>query len=1060
MLLIKLFLLFIIIIFIIGVIIYIRYKRNCETFVDNYKIKDNNIYALDDNNNIYVNNGGNENKEIVFQYFYKTGNIQYFDIPANINELTFYCWGAGGSSKIMSIDANDKSYPFLLDSRTRTIIKPLVWYKFDTNLNIDNSGNRYNLTVVGGVIDAVNYKLGNNSVSLRNNGYLRIPNTFELNHINLVNGISISLWIRLDANSNSNAMIIEFGKLEKYMIIKRTGNKLSFEIKTEREDSKYITPDNINYFNNLWIHIVWMIDNNGEWTIYINNQKMSYNDKICIIPPFINDFTYNIGKNITGNIDDFRIYGKILRKRDIQILYEGSIRNSMIGLGGTGGFVKASLIDIPEFIKNHGNRLKIVVGESGKENGEVESYMGGGIGKNAGGGGGLSGVFTNNAVILTPILIAGGGGGGGSDIYRGEIPSSSYAKIIMIDGTNDVYISMNDIPKKFPSRMWNSITERIPFVYNGKECYKQVLTLEEEGEYEIYYTWNNKNEYRNTVPMMFNSQYNENDGIFGGRIYRTSGFYNYSSYLVSSDYKGEWVVIKMPKPIVITSYKLKRKNDRTQSLYKQAPMAFRLYASVNGINWVLIDNVLSGVYDENYYYTKVLNIDIVYNYFGLIVNRTFNETFGMLQIVEFEIYGYEMNRFNNYMNISEGDFNINYGGNGGGNIGKNGNGLNNINGKGGNMTIGGEAGESFIRNNINNGLNYGGGNGNINQAGGGSGYFGGGSSGNKYENGGLISIGGGGGGSSFVGLNNFPLNRDTIVNISNETNGILEAPMSDNIYYIKNTGEADEDGLVVIEYKRDRVVNNDNRVYNNCVYTYIKYPKTLVNINQISRIQERYIDDNCVIYSQTFDNIEIKYSSYKNEVISPINLFDGNYKTNGYFGVEAKNGYNINTGEYIGTNRYVGEGIGINGEWFEIKLDTIIRLRKYEFIINLENVFNTSAPGKWKLYYKNENDRFILLDEMTIRMTTNNANDYYYKLDDIDKNVYIFTKNICYNDVQSDTYLLIITCLAQMGMTNNNATMRYLGFSELNLYDGETSTLRGTNRDTIINNGDIRLVLR
>lgn len=1050
-----LFILFLLSILIL-IYIYVQISKRRENFIDKYVLSDNNkIYTLDELNNIFVDISGNDMNETVFQYFYMTGDKQYFDIPVNIDQITFYCWGAGGGVKIMEIDTNDKTYPFLLDSYTNTVIKPILWYKFDGNLILDDSGN-HNLTNVGGVIDMNQYRKGSNSILLRNNGYIVIPNKFELNQINVLDGISILFWVRLDANSNMNAKIIEFGRSDRYITIKREGIRLKFQILDGINDHNYITPENINYFDNKWIYIIWMINRDGEWTIYINNQRMVRNEKKNVIPLFYEKFNYYMGQMMTGNIDDFRIYSKILNEMEMKILYEGSMKNSIIGLGGTGGFVRGSITNLDEFRNKYGNRLRVIVGEGGKMNGgDSRAYLGGGVGNNGGGGGGLSGIFTDIERLSIPLLIAGGGGGGGGELYNKEFPKKSYSRIIMDGKSDDVYICVNDIPRRFPSRKWDSISKREIFVFNGKECMKQILKISNEGDYEIYYTTNDLVG-DNNVSGMFNFSMNESDGIFG-YIYDKKSNNMKSSYLVANNYIGHWIVIKMINPIIISSYRIKRPT----SVKYQSPISFRVYASMDGSGWTIIDDVLEASYDFMNYYNKNLVINNVYRYFGLVLKNTSNNINNKFQIQEWEIYGFEVNKMDDFINMNKDNFSTYYGGNGGGEIGMDGNGKNDMNGKGGNKTIGGEAGESFMKNDMNRGISYNGGSGNINQSGGGSGYYGGGSSGNKYENGKVVAMGGGGGGSSYIGINYLSFNKDTIINIGNQRNGIIKSPMNDNRYYLNGVGETGQDGLVVIEYKRlIDTTREDNSRYNKCKYIYVKYPRIIVNMNDVSMINKSYLlNDTYVIYTQTYKGIEISYSSYKDENNTPIYLFDGNYKTNAYFGVDKSNGYDIITGDYIGTNKFMGDGIDINGEWLMIKLDKRIKLRKYEFVINVNKLFNTMSVGKWKLYGKSDNNSYILLDEMNTRMTTDKKREYYYKTDENDENIHMFMKNICDNEFESDTYVLIINGLALMGKTTKRATMCYLGFSELKIYDGIDSNIMATTRINPINT-EIKLVTR
>jgi hypothetical protein len=75
------------------------------------------------------------------------------------------------------------------------------------------------------------------------------------------------------------------------------------------------------------------------------------------------------------------------------------------------------------------------------------------------------------------------------------------------------------------------------------------------------------------------------------------------------------------------------------------------------------------------------------------------------------------------------------------------------------------------------------------------------------------------------------------------------------------------------------------------------------------------------------------------------------------------------------------------------------------------------------------------------------------------RDIHIYSKNICDNELESDTYLLIVNALAMMGKLSNRAKMCYLGFSEFRLYDGITTTIMSTGRINSQNN-DITLVTR
>jgi hypothetical protein len=116
----------------------------------------------------------------------------------------------------------------------------------------------------------------------------------------------------------------------------------------------------------------------------------------------------------------------------------------------------------------------------------------------------------------------------------------------------------------------------------------------------------------------------------------------------SSIYYGEWLQIQLPTPITLTKYKL---YNRT-SYGIQFPVTFKLFGSINGINWITLDqqdniSLMANYQDQgsfvergsgyNTFYTKTVNSS--YNYYRLGINKVLPISNGVVSIGELVLYG-------------------------------------------------------------------------------------------------------------------------------------------------------------------------------------------------------------------------------------------------------------------------------------------------------------------------------------------------------------------------------------------------------------------------------------
>ena len=218
----------------------------------------------------------------------------------------------------------------------------LLYYRFNAG---DSNGNTlYNYATGSPVADATlinsgittsDYKVGNGSLSLNSNNYVQI-NNFTTSG---TNGISVCLWFK--SNNGVGGRFLEFyssrpgnGGESIFMVTNRyTNNRFFMDVSNNNNGSNLI-PSNAEldtYNNNTWTHFVWTLSYSSEytstWNIYING-ILTVSKNNCWYPSnqtwqqaYISNSVYGGGQGLSGNIDDFRFYNRILSTSEITTIY-------------------------------------------------------------------------------------------------------------------------------------------------------------------------------------------------------------------------------------------------------------------------------------------------------------------------------------------------------------------------------------------------------------------------------------------------------------------------------------------------------------------------------------------------------------------------------------------------------------------------------------------------------------------------------------------------------------------------------------------------------------------
>ena len=220
-----------------------------------------------------------------------------------------------------------------------------IWYKFDgeligsrikdygllqNHLDIYGSNNGFNTT------DYVVYPSSYENNAIDNN-YLKMYQNLDLYQYQSTTGLSISFWFKITQTASSTNQYGSFFWFQNstnnntlhVRIYNNTNDDFLISIDTTYDPSNFIrlTPDPPV---NIWTHFVLTIDNEGNWSVYIDNINKLITKQVNLSNSIFDDCKILSGTNDTTTIgaitDDFRIYNKVLTVDEISLLYNRELR--------------------------------------------------------------------------------------------------------------------------------------------------------------------------------------------------------------------------------------------------------------------------------------------------------------------------------------------------------------------------------------------------------------------------------------------------------------------------------------------------------------------------------------------------------------------------------------------------------------------------------------------------------------------------------------------------------------------------------------------------------------
>jgi hypothetical protein len=204
--------------------------------------------------------------------------------------------------------------------------------------------------------------------------------------------------------------------------------------------------------------------------------------------------------------------------------------------------------------------------------------------------------------------------------------------------------------RQYPPKLYTSTSIEETATLLGKIVYKQIIFLDTSsisygsGYYEIYSSSTYDTSTTKDKLFNFNTTETTTSARWGISLYN-SGTGNYQGdNSIDGSYYSDWVIIKLPQPIMLTRYRIYQRTD----FPTKAPSLWRVYGSNDGITFTQITEAHQTTRLTTYsagFYEKSLNplFTTLYSYIGFAFGSLLS-TSGQtdLSFAELQIFGKEI----------------------------------------------------------------------------------------------------------------------------------------------------------------------------------------------------------------------------------------------------------------------------------------------------------------------------------------------------------------------------------------------------------------------------------
>ena len=270
-----------------------------------------------------------------------------------------------------------------------------------------------------------------------------------------------------------------------------------------------------------------------------------------------------------------------------------------------------------------------------------------------------------------------------SNIYEnGSLISSKYLGLSGGTLTSNLIINNSfnlSEERQYPPKKFTSFTDGFSSTLLNKSVYSEIINLDTSGitygsgDYYIYTsTWSGNGSLINTYFNFDTLDFTASSSFYWSYPNYSSNLYTQNNYILPN-YLGDWLIIKLPVPIILTKFRFYRRSPWTG----RAPAEWRCYGSMDGITFTEISQasqttaIDSNAYINNNLYEKILDtgFNTFYYYIGWVVNKIIGFPDVTLQLNEIQIFGKE--NLSNFGYLGIGNSNTSYSLNVNGNLNAN-----------------------------------------------------------------------------------------------------------------------------------------------------------------------------------------------------------------------------------------------------------------------------------------------------------------------------------------------------------------------------------------------------
>jgi len=210
--------------------------------------------------------------------------------------------------------------------------------------------------------------------------------------------------------------------------------------------------------------------------------------------------------------------------------------------------------------------------------------------------------------------------------------------------------------RQYPPKLYDSSSTETTITFLNKTVYYESITVNSYingymiGNYNLYSSTSYSS--ANSKKLLFNYNTVETAGAHWALSqYTIGGLYNSTNYILSN-YLGDWVIIQLPNPIILTRFRFYSRATYTN----RAPAEWKCYGSIDGITFTEITEghnltKLSATDYASGYYEKTLasTFTTPYLYIGWCVNKLAGDDY-IMNFIELQIFGKELlNPIYNYI---------------------------------------------------------------------------------------------------------------------------------------------------------------------------------------------------------------------------------------------------------------------------------------------------------------------------------------------------------------------------------------------------------------------------